>query len=263
MLPVSIIWVTIEIDDDINDISLNDADSEPVHCEIPPTLILFSSEDVNAGNALNPSFRILIIIPIDCEIDADSALVPGVPPTNETSPTCILFCVFSVRVGNELVPFMIISPTKPNEDEIEPVTEPLAAVPLIWTESVTLTKPVTEEVNAGIAPNPPSIIEVTTFQFSSIKSSLNAGVIDEVVWVPLVTLNGLYTPQSLSVSFATIAGIALKPRFTILSTILNELLIFNCSDSVPETDEVMLFRAVTFIKLSSLVIILGVSRMIF
>ena len=118
-------------------------------------------------------------------------------------------------------------------------------------------------MNVGVTPIPSAIIEVIIPQLFWIIW-ISSGFTNEfVIWEVVLTFNGVDTPQFKSVFCAINDGIADEPLFIIPSIIANDELIFADSTSVPLTDEVIFVWEVTLINLSSLVIIRGVSKIIF
>ena len=134
---------------------------------------------------------------------------------------------------------------------------------MICSTDVTLINPFIEDVIAGADKLPLSIILVTMAYLESISDVKLALEVSEVIWVNPLTFIGLFIFQFCPLFSAKTEGIEEVPLLTIPCIIANELLINELSASVPENEEVTFSLLVTFINLSSLVIIRGVSKIIF
>ena len=252
------------MDCEINWISSNEPLNEPVNCEVVDTLILADVFWTNVGNTLNPLLIILITFPNEELIDAVSEFVPILELiTCGVDVILILAEVFNTMGSNEPVPPLITLTTYPNDELIEDVKSELIDEPVVWVVLVTLIKPSTDAVSGGIEPTPPSIIEFTRSNPSLIVVNSFGWTYDEVVWEPVVTLNGLSIPQFNPLFWAIAELIAPIPLLMICSIIANEELIADDSTLVPPNDSVTLLRPVTLINLSSFVIIRGVSNIMF
>jgi hypothetical protein len=78
----------------------------------------------------------------------------------------------------------------PNEELIDEVALELTKLPVIWLPSVILINPSADDVSAGIAGIPPSIIEDTKFQPSTTASNSEGNSNDDVACEEVDTLNG-------------------------------------------------------------------------
>ena len=239
----------------------NDDDT---YCNVAVLLKLPAVFCVNVGNTLTPFCNTFIIVPKDELIDALSTLVAGVPLNKVSLVTWILFSVFKTIVGIAVNPFCNISIIVPKDELTEPViASSYDILPVVWTPLVILIKPSADDVNVGIAGIPPSMIEDTKSHPSTTLSNSDGNCNDDVAWEDVDTLSGFWTPQFKSVFLANAAGTDNVPFLIISWMIPNLWVILLLSDSVPLTEDVILFNAETFVNDSIFLIIEGVSKIIF
>ena len=234
-----------------------------VYWAVAVTLKLPAVFWVRVGNTLTPFFNTFETTAKDELIELLSTFVAGVPTTTAKSDTLIFEFVFKTIVGMEFNPFSNMFIIVPNEELIDEVALELTKLPVIWTPSVILINPSADDVNAGIAGIPPSIIEDTKFQPSTTASNSEGNWNDDVACDDVETLKTFVTPQFKSVFLANAAGTDNVPFLIISWMIPNLWIILLLSDSVPLTDDVTLFNAETFVKDSIFLITAGVSKTMF
>ena len=255
---------TNDIDCDINDTSLALAKyKDELICGTLVTLILCDVFGTNVGTASNPFSIMFVIVTIDELTNVDCTFEAELPVHCCASVAFIADIVFDINDGIEPVPFVIILAIVAKDALITLASNCVPAEPVICSIPVILTKPSIDAVIAGATKLPLSIILVTIANLSFMLDVKLALDVADVICVKPLTFIGLFIFQFCPLFCANIDGTALVPLFIIPSIIAKELLIEFCSVIVPPNDDVVFVKLVTLSNRSSLVIIRGVSKIVF